>query len=163
MLNSECDLPSLFDTTAEKMDVLVPETVEEFEDEEDEVEDTYLPKYEGDVASYIGGFVIRRLEREVKCSTCTDKLRGEKPTDPSLTTIRDNGGLVYCNPSIEKVFRVCEKHLSISLTFCNVLSDKLFIERNIAKELIEILFSGLLNSVLDHNIFLQSGSGTFLF
>jgi hypothetical protein len=69
------------------------------------------------------------------------KLKGEKHTDPLLTTIRDNGGLINANPIIEKVFRACEKQLSISLSFSNLLSDKFFIERNLSKELIENLYS----------------------
>ena len=84
---------------------------------------------------------LKRLGRELQCSTCVDKLKGEKPMYPSLTTIRDNGGLIYANPIIEKVFRVCEKQLSILLSFSNVLSDKFFIERNLSNELIENLFS----------------------
>ena len=132
MVNSQCELAVLGSTTAEKIDMIVP--LEDQEETDDmAVTDLYLPQYEKDIASYIGGYVVRRLEREVHCPDCTAKFRADKPNGPSLTSIKDNGGLIYTCDTISKIFNVAEKHLKASLNFTTALSDKNFIEKNTCK------------------------------
>ena len=130
IVNAECELPTLARTTKEKMNLLVPS----MEEEEGEVDDLYICKFDRDVAEYIGGYVIRRLERESKCSTCTEKLRAnDKPSVSSLISVKDKGGLIYLNEDICKVFIIAEKQMSNVLTVKNALEDNFFLERNSAK------------------------------
>ena len=98
------------------------------------IKDLYICKYDKDVAEYIGGFVVRKLEKDMKCSTCTTGMRTSlKPDTKSLTSIKDNGGLIYLQPDIAKVFVIAEKQMSQKLTLQNALEDKFFLERNTAQ------------------------------
>ena len=51
----------------------------------------------------------------------------------SLTTIKDNGGLIYLHEDVKKIFIIAEKQLSPNLTVKGALSDNFFIERHSAK------------------------------
>ena len=44
-----------------------------------------------------------------------------------------NGGLIYLQPDIAKVFVIAEKQMSQKLTLQNALEDKFFLERNTAQ------------------------------
>ena len=119
MINSDCELTSITATTDEKMETIAPS----MEDEEAEIKDLYMCQYDKDVATYIGGFVIRKLEKNVKCSSCTAGLKAPKPAVRSLTSIKDNGGLIYLHEDVQKVFIIAEKQLSCSLSLKAAISS----------------------------------------
>ena len=96
MINSECELPSVVETTTEKIELVVPSMENEIPD----VKDLYSPCFDRDVATYIGGYVVRRLSKDLKCTNCTTGFKVAKPQSLSLTTIRDNGGLIYLHADV---------------------------------------------------------------
>jgi len=112
-------------------------------DDEMDINDLYIAKFDGDIAKYIGGFVVRRITPELKCSECIDLLKAkQKPVEASLTSLKDNGGLIYVNEQISKLFTIAEKQMQISLTLKNALADNFFVERNcvkITKSAIELI------------------------
>ena len=129
MINSECELPSLAKTTKEKIEMIMPS----MEKEKSDVKDLYCPCFDKDVATYIGGYVVRRLKKDIHCSDCTTGFLIDTPKTKSLTSIRDQGGLNYLHEDIEKVFIVAERQLSFSLSLTNILEDNFFVERNAVK------------------------------
>ena len=129
MINSECDLTSISTTTKEKMEIIIPSV----EAEEAEVKDLYMCQYDRDIAAYIGGFVIRKIDKNVKCSSCTRGLKTSKPSYKTLTSIKDNGGLIYLHEDIIKAFLIAEKQLSKSLSLNNALKDAFFVEKTSIK------------------------------
>ena len=60
-------------------------------------------------------------------------LKSFKACSKVVTSIKDNGGLIYLQEDVKKIFIIAEKQLSCCLSLKGALSDNFFIERNSAQ------------------------------
>jgi len=73
-----------------------------------------LSKYVENVASYIAGFVVRKLLPRLKCAQCRSLLvDAENITAPSSSFLRmkDNGGLVILSAAVVHIVHIAERNL----------------------------------------------------
>lgn len=121
-----------------------------------------LNEFSENVISYISGFVVKVVQKEIKCSTCIEALRFSEDIDESDTTLKlisrkSNGGLILPSLSVREVCKRTEKkiqiiskileHLPPKDTFMNLLlkdSESLLFNENI--------FISLNNHVYDYAI-----------
>lgn len=76
-----------------------------------------LDEFAENVIAYIAGFVIRMVERKVRCSLCREALRfgeaDECDTTLKLIVRKSRGGLVLPSLSLREVCKVVERKLQI--------------------------------------------------
>lgn len=94
---------------------------------------------------YISGFVVRRLQKTIKCEKCQEALIGCKENFlNSLITQKNHGGLTYPSQDVilvckesEQVLRMFDKHLNKKYII-KILKNKImfnFIDSNIFDKL----------------------------
>ncbi|XP_046401743.1 uncharacterized protein LOC124167740 [Ischnura elegans] len=67
------------------------------------------------IVAYIAGFVVRTLEKKVKCGTCCAVLRGDGNEACGLIQKKDRGGLVMPSHDVVKICRHAERLVRASL------------------------------------------------
>ena len=72
---------------------------------------TSLSLYRDAILGYIGGYVVRKIQKNLSCVVCADALICNDNLNAyylSLTHLKDNGGLIYPSKDVIKVIRMCE-------------------------------------------------------
>ena len=70
-----------------------------------------LSLYKDAILGYIGGYVVRKILKNLSCVVCADALICNDNLNAyylSLTHLKDNGGLIYPSKDEIKVIRMCE-------------------------------------------------------
>jgi len=73
-----------------------------------------LSKYVENVATYIAGFVIRKLLRWLECAQCRSRLvvaDNIKAPSSSFLRLKDNGGLVTPSAAVVRIVHIAERNL----------------------------------------------------
>jgi hypothetical protein len=71
-----------------------------------------LTEFKQSVSEYIGGFVVRQVQKLVKCEACHSSLFSDINDNPkTLLATKDRGGLIQPSPGVKKVCTVAEQCL----------------------------------------------------
>ena len=71
-------------------------------------------QYKGAILGYVGGYIVRKLLRNLSCEGCADALvvKGNKTATSanylSLALVKERGGLVFPSVDVFKIIRICE-------------------------------------------------------
>ena len=62
------------------------------------------------ILGYIGGFIVRKLIRNISCEECVNTLlSNDRSSDYlSLVCLNDNGGLLYPSSDVFKILKISE-------------------------------------------------------
>jgi len=67
----------------------------------------YTTTYKNEVISYIVGFIVKKLMKNLRCAQCINALIGKNDeTDQNLINIKNRGSLIY--PSRDVIY-ICKK------------------------------------------------------
>ena len=73
-----------------------------------------LTDFKCSVVEYVGGFVVKQVERNLKCAMCRSSLTsgpGSESLTLKLVNTKDKGGLTRLSPHVKTVCEVAEKCL----------------------------------------------------
>lgn len=114
-----------------------------------------LTEYAREVVSYIGGFVVRKMQNKVKCPDCLQALEGKDSCylqDLKQYNKNSKGGLVSASEDVIYLCQLAEKQVrSYSHSLKNINKDKLVIET--IKTVSKPLFPKLRKHVLNESLF----------
>ena len=163
-LESGCNEP-LFQLKWRKAP-LVPQQKELVMDEDEELEkicqvaemEYTMTAYKDNILAYIGGFIVRRILKEISCKECAEALLERQNKNVyylSLTNIKNSGGLIM--PSVE-ILKKCEAFFRAYVSGCtddlrisSVPNIKGIIENKIHRELFsESIFLSMINHDFDN-------------
>lgn len=105
------------------------------------VNSVVLTEFSEQVVTYIAGFVIRHLQKIIKCVICVGALSGNKANFlNSLIRQKSHGGLMYPSKDVVKICLKAER----CLRMCANLNKK---------HILDILTNQVLSDCLEHHIF----------
>ena len=65
--------------------------------------------HKGAILTYIGGFIIQKLSKNVSCKICYTAMVSHRPSkDHELICIKDHGGSVHPSEDVLKILKTCE-------------------------------------------------------
>lgn len=108
-----------------------------------------LTEFCDQVITYISGYVVRAIQKQIKCDECKNALVLQKPENDrtyELVTFKDKGGLVYPTKDVIQICKVAE------LEIRNIInkSQKLNIRPSVSKPL---MINKILRAFVNSNIF----------
>ena len=75
------------------------------------MDESSMSEYKEAIIGYIGGYIVRKMLKSISCSVCAAALIENNDTRGhylSLTSLKDNGGLIFPSVDVFKVIKVCE-------------------------------------------------------
>lgn len=113
----------------------------------------YTTKYKNKVISYIAGYIVRRLIKNIHCAECTNALIGKyNEADQNLIKIKSKGLLIY--PSRDVIY-ICKKvdsaifmYIKVNKNLSNI--DINFVTYDIMRDLISCTSQGIFNELKEH-------------
>lgn len=80
---------------------------------------TALTEYTKNVVEYIGGFIVRHLNKKMRCETCLSILTRNAEKYNSLIYFKNRGGLVIPSKDVTLICENTEKEIRALLSSCN--------------------------------------------
>lgn len=111
----------------------------------------HLNEFTENVISYISGFVIKVIQKQIRCSACIEALRfsevDEADRTLKLISRKTRGGLIIPSHSVREVCRKIEKKIQITIKICGNLPPK--------DTFIKLLMDEVESLLLNDNIFVS--------
>ena len=113
--------------------------------------------YKENILAYIGGYICRKLSKKISCQSCFSALFCDNKkaySFYSLTSHKDNGGLVYPSADVVKILKVtetiCKEHLDSGISS---KTNKSKIKNTVLQQLLhQPLFFSLLSHDIEHHV-----------
>lgn len=134
IINTSCGKSRLIDETLQ-------EQCAELKDHNYAFDPSRLSEYSTHVVEYIAGWVVRKLNMELKCEDCLAAILSPAGEDCSFIKRKNRGGLIYPSNEVKKI---CKKSESFF---------RMAIKSNYIKYKEDQIVSKVLESFLNENIF----------
>lgn len=154
-----------FTSTREKLDITKvhmlrnreEDNVEEIEEDVKLSLPIHFNEYSENVITYISGFVIRKIQKRIKCPKCIEALHFSEDIDymeNSLKLInrKSKGGLLLPSKSLQEVCKIVENKIQVLLEIEKHLPPKKIFIESLLKYTNKITFDdNLFRSLKDHS------------